>query len=231
MEDHRRPTWRLSSVLALSLGLGGGLLSGCGPDPSGAGPPPAAPTAPVPPVVADPEPAAFPAFPVPAGEPRYRTVLSKRLQLSLPLPDRSGWTMPPQPPGFLVLRHAATASTLTVRVWREPENMSGQRCEQRARLHRDLPSRGQAISRRFEELPAGFDTQVDVGLLMGSPGQEVGGYVLAFGASARRCFAFAFATVATGAGAEQLVADRLVVIDGLTLAGVKLQSPIAGLDR
>ncbi|MBW2454203.1 MAG: hypothetical protein JRI68_06825 [Deltaproteobacteria bacterium] len=192
-----------------------------------AGRQPTTPTAPVSAVPPEPaQPLDLPAFPVPAGEPRYRTVLSKRLQLSLPLPDRRGWTLERQGSSFLVMHHAATSSTLEVRVWREPENMNRSRCEQKARLVRDLPLRGQEINRRLEELPSRFDSQVDVGFTAGAATEPLGGYVLAFGASARRCFAFAYSTTAAGPGAEQIVADRLVSIDGLTLAGVELRSPI-----
>ncbi len=209
------------------VGLGGLSLTACGPEPGGAGPPPGTPTAPIPSVQPEVvEPLELPAFPVAAGEPRYRTVLSKRLQLSLPLPDRRGWTMQRERSTFLVLDHAATSSSLVVRVWRESDNMNRQGCERQARRLRDMPARGQEISRRLEELPAGFHSQVDVGFTASAATEPVGGYVLAFGASARRCFAFAYTTTAAGPGAEQIVADRLVSIDGLTLAGVELRSPI-----
>ncbi len=171
------------------------------------------------------------AFPVPPGEPRYRRVLSKRLQVSLPLPDRKGWTLVRDRSSFLVMAHEATSSSLIVRVWRERENMNRARCEERVRMIRDLPVRGREINRRLMDLPADFDTQVDVGFAASPPGEPLAGYLLAFGGHARRCFAFAYETTALGPQAEQTVADRLVVIDGLTLEGLELRSDIPTADR
>ena len=46
---------------------------------------------------------------------------------------------------------------------------------------------------------------MEVGLGDGGPADPLEGYVLAFGASARRCFAFVYTTAADGARAEQVV--------------------------
>lgn len=120
--------------------------------------------------------------------------------------------------------HAATRSRLIARIWQEGENMSRQRCEEVARLLRDLPTADRVIDERLVEVPAGFDTAVEVGFSDAAPAvaaAPLAGHVLAFGASARWCFAFAYTTQAEGNGAERTVGDRLAVIQGLTLEGLE----------
>ena len=127
---------------------------------------------------------------------------------------------------FLILDHAATRSRLIARLWQEGENMSRQRCEEVTRLIRDVPSADRVIDERVVEVPEGFDTAVTVGF--STPARStaatqapIAGHVLAFGASARWCFAFAYTTEAEGLGAERTVSDRLAVIQGLTLEGLE----------
>lgn len=160
-------------------------------------------------------------FPVPAGEPAHRRVLSQRFQLSIPLPDRPGWLLVRDKSSFLVMDHAATRSRLVARIWQEAENMSRQRCEEVARLIRDVPVNERVIDERVIDVPRGFDTAVSVGFAAAGPGEPITGQVLAFGASARWCFAFVYTTRATGPGAERAVGDRLAVIQGLTLEGIE----------
>lgn len=220
-----------SNLTQLILAVGVAVLAGCGPDPGTKAPAPVVPTRPLVAPEAPPPAAELSAFPASPGEPRYRRVLSKRHQVSLPLPDRKGWTLERDGSSFLVMKHGATSSSLVVRVWREQENMNRDRCEERVRRLRDLPDRGREINRRLADIPSGFDSQVDVGFAASPPGEPLAGYVLAFGAKARRCFAFAYETAAGGPRAEQIVADRLLVIDGLTLEGLELRSDIPGVDR
>ena len=137
---------------------GAALLAACGPEPRASGPTPAVLTGPIAPPEAPGLAAELSAFEVPPGEPRYRRVLSKRFGVSLPLPDRKGWTLERDRSSFLVMKHAATSSSLVVRVWREGENMNRDRCEARVRRLRDLPLRGREINRRPVDRPTGFDT-------------------------------------------------------------------------
>ncbi len=166
------------------------------------------------------------AFPTPPGAPRYKRVLSQRMQLSIPLPQREGWSMLRERSSFLVLEHPATDSRLAVRLWREDDTQNRAKCEQHVRLARDVPLRGHTIDSRRLDVPAGFDTQVDTGLTDGAPSDPVTGYVLAFGASARRCFAFVYTTETAAEGAEQIIGDRLAVIQTLTLEGIRLKSDL-----
>jgi hypothetical protein len=177
-------------------------------------PPP--PPAPTPPPIVAPAPTQSLPFPVAPGEAPFRTVRSQRFQLSLPLPDRAGWSLDPEKgSSFLVMRHAATASTLVVRRWLAQAPMNRARCEEAVRLIRDLPAREGELASRFLDVPPGFDTRVDVGAAAGPEGPQ--GWLLAFGASGRRCFAFVYTTEATGPDAEQVVGDRLAVIQTMVL--------------
>ncbi len=182
-------------------------------------PPPVATTA------EPPRPAPVEIDPFGPGEPAR--VLSKRLQLSLLLPDRPGWVMAPQKGSFLVLDHAASGSQLMASLWLDDEMMSHERCEARARLLRALPARGRILTSEVMDRPAGFSTRVDIGFDAGSAaGGPIGGHLLAFGAAGRRCFALIFTTTAAGAGAERLVGDRLASIHSLTVEGLRLDSAL-----
>jgi hypothetical protein len=167
-------------------------------------------------------------FALAPGERPVTRVLSKRFQLSIPLPGRSGWKL--QPTGrssFVTLDHAATASRLLLSVWREPDNMTAARCEEQARLRRELPARAGLIEQRDAEIPRGFASRVDVGLVEAVQGDTLRAYVIAFGASARRCFAFVYTTEATAnAEGERAIGDRLALIRGVTLGELELRTDL-----
>ena len=144
------------------------------------------------------------------------------MRLSIPLPNRSGWKMKPQRSSFLVLEHAATASTLLVGLWREDDRMNAETCETRARLLRDLPKRSDnVLSSDTVAVPEEFNTQVDLGFRQEKEGAPLSGWALAFGGLGRECFAFIYTTTAAGDGAERIVGDRLAVIKTLTLEGIE----------
>ncbi len=224
----RRTSALAAAVLSWSAAvLAAGVLSGCPPTQTTVSPVASASTnvsastsagtAALPPKPLD-----FP-FPTRPGERHFARVKLKRFDLSISIPDPAGWKVRRERSRFALLDHPETASSLVLRLWLESENMSRKRCEERARLWRDLPKRGQAISNRSIDVPRGFDTQVDVGFSASKPGEPLTGYVMAFGAWARRCFAFAYTTSATGADAEQKIGDRLALVQGRTLEAMRVQ--------
>ncbi len=162
-------------------------------------------------------------FPMRPGERRFARVKLKRFDLSISVPDPAGWKVRRERSRFALLDHAETTSALVLRVWLESEKMSRKRCEERTRLWRDLPKRGQSISSRHIDTPRGFDTKVDVGFGLSKPGEPLSGYVMAFGARARRCFAFVFTTSASGGDAEQKIGDRLALVQSRSLEGIRVQ--------
>jgi hypothetical protein len=165
-------------------------------------------------------------FPTPPAAAPEQRVFSKRFQMGIVLPDRGGWVLRKERSRFLIFDHAASSSQLSLALWREDDNMSPASCEEKARLWRDLPRRGKAIDELQLGVPKGFASHAEVGFGDSKPGEPVHGYLLAFGAAARRCFAFAYATTAQGDGAERLVGDRLAVMRAVTLERLTLKSDL-----
>lgn len=134
---------------------------------------------------------------------------SKRFGLDLELHDGPSWKIDDRSSRWLSASHPE-GSTLLVRTWRSENRMNRDKCEAQARLFRRLPSAEsiEIVEERAFDVPPGFDTRATVGLVP-SPDGAIFGTVLAFGGSGRRCFAFVYATQATGPRATEVVADRL----------------------
>jgi len=64
---------------------------------------------------------------------------SVRLELTVPLPDRERWRTVEAPRGDLELTHIPTRSRLTVALFADPELVSRQKCEERARDRKLVP--------------------------------------------------------------------------------------------
>src|SRR5262245_18729532 len=64
---------------------------------------------------------------------RWGTFHSKRFDLSLGLPDGSGWKIDDHRSGWLRATHDPTRSALLVRSWSETENVTRKACYVRAR--------------------------------------------------------------------------------------------------
>lgn len=198
-------------------------LLACGP------PPIAALPRPPPPAIAAPAPSDL-GGDAPGGE--YR---SERFDLRFSLPDGRGWRVTDDTTPWLVADHAASSTSLLVRTWREDGRASRAGCEARARLWRDLPRRegSLAVEERRIDVPAGFDTVVEIRVAEALPGARgasgamVDGFALAFGGRSRRCFAFVAVTRASGPGAEVLVARRLAAVVEVSLGGLTLESELA----
>lgn len=198
---------------AATLGLA--LALGCGPAAIGTPLLPAAPPSP-PPAGADLR-----------GGP-FADVRSERFGLAFALPDGRAWEVDDRKDRWLTARHAPSASTLLVRTWREDENAGRERCEAKARSWRDLPRREGAdvFAHRRLDVPRGYDTRLDLGVVPAAAGAPAGGFAMAFGGWAKRCFAFVYTTSAAGPDAERLLADRLAAITE-TLESATLQSGLA----
>ncbi len=172
---------------------------------------------------------ATPSKPVPIVETRPKALgdgptgdfVSLRFGLKLPLPDGKSWRIDDHDSGWLVAKHAASASDLVVRVWREETVMNRARCEERARLWRKIPERESAdiVEKHSVDVPAGFDTVVEVGVIAPAPagkkarpGEDLRGVAMAFGGKGRRCFAWIYTTSAGGSGAEAVLGERLATM-------------------
>ena len=208
-----RPT-RLTSLAVVAL-------SAC------AAPPPVVPVPPpVAVAVAVPSPPPPPAFTASA----WGTFHSERFGLRLPLPEGHAWRIDDHGDPWLSATHAAEGSTLLVRSWTEDGRATRSRCEERARLWRTLPDRGQAevMQDRSIDAPVGFDTQLLVATVPGKAGSgaPIAAFALAFGAHGHRCFAWAYTTSAAGAGAERVVGERLAAMVERSLSKVVLENEL-----
>lgn len=132
---------------------------------------------------------------------------------SMPLPEDLEWRVEDVKDAWLVAKHAPTKTEIVARMLATDGLANRARCEGHARELRALPVRDDAIviEKKRVDLPSGFDTVVEVGILATKPGKPITGYVLAFGGWAKKCFAYALTTSAMGRGAEEAVGDRLAL--------------------
>lgn len=174
--------------------------------------PPAAPTRPTPVEAAAPK---------GLGDGRAGEFVSARFGLKLPLPDGKSWRIDDHGGHWLIATHAAAASELVVRAWREEAVMNRGRCEARARFWRKLPERESAdiVEKHSVNVPPDFDTVVEVGVIApvpagknGKAGEALRGFAMAFGGKGRRCFAWIYTTSAGGPGAEAVLGERLATM-------------------
>lgn len=153
--------------------------------------------------------------------------VSKRFGLRLPLPNGKAWKIDDHTSKWLEAKEPAESSSLLVRVWRDENRMTRDRCEATARSLRQLPVRDgvDLVDSQRIDLPAGFDTQLDVALMDDKKGGFFG-FVLAFGGLGRRCFAYVYATHTSGRGADQAVGDRLAKIVEGSLRAISFESDL-----
>jgi hypothetical protein len=168
-----------------------------------------------------------------------RDFASKRFDLRLPLPDGLGWSIDDRRTPWLTATHAASSSTLMVRVWREDDLVNRARCEERARSWANLPQvdGAQIIEQRAVPLPAGFDTRFVAGISAPAAAaagertspqnQPIQGFVVAFGGWARRCFVYVFRTEAAGDAAVRRIGERLATMVEGSLLAIELTSDLA----
>jgi hypothetical protein len=142
---------------------------------------------------------------------------SLEFPIEIPLPHAARWRLS-DGPNWLVASDTVTGSEIAVRTWRAPRSVRRAECEAEARLIRvgiPVVSDDSIIERRVIRAPAGFDSELTVGV---SPvSQGVAGYAQVFGASVARCYAALFSTrVVAGPGAEEDLGRRLqVIVEGV----------------
>jgi hypothetical protein len=187
----------------------------------------AAPAAVTLPAPAAPAAAAFAEDPRPLA--RYH---SKRLALSLPLPDGRAWRIDDHSQPEIVATHAPTRSRVVVSVFRTVELVGRSQCEEQARARRLVPP---GELRTLEDQVAitqqTFDTRVWVALEPGAaPGSPLTGHVLAFGGFLRKCYVFHFSTEVDGANDEPVLSARLAFARARILGGLELD-PFGAVPR
>jgi hypothetical protein len=149
---------------------------------------------------------------------------SKRLALSLPLPDGPAWVVDDRSRGELVATHAATRSTVVVTVIRTDDVVGRDQCEAIARSRGLLPEEPlQTVEDAVVVTQGTFDTRIRVALQPGGgPDRSLTGYVTAFGGFLRKCYVFAFSTGVAHAYDEAALSSRLAFARTRILPGLEL---------
>jgi hypothetical protein len=161
--------------------------------------------------------------------PRYH---SKRLALSLPLPDGAAWRIDDHSRPELVAMHALTQSKIVVAVMHTDGLVGRSQCEGLARELKLVPSAD--LSTLEDEVTitqSTFDTHIRVALEPGpTADRPLVGHVMAFGGFLRKCFVFDFSTVVDGASRSATLSSRLAFARARILGGLELD-PFATMSR
>jgi hypothetical protein len=183
--------------------------------------------------------AARPAPPEPAAAPgaatftddakpllRYR---SRRLALSLPLPDGRAWRIDDHSQPELLAVHAPPRSRVLVALLRADGLVGRTQCEALAREHKLVPDEARGPLRTVDSEVAftqgTFDTRIVVALQPGAgPGSALGGYVMAFGGFLRKCYVFVYSTEVASAADEPALSARLAFARARVLGGLELDA-------
>jgi hypothetical protein len=163
----------------------------------------------------------FPDDPAPLS--RYR---SKRLAVSIPLPDGHAWRIDDHSQPEVVATHGPTRSKLVVAVFHADALVGRTQCEALSRARKLLPA---GDLRTLEDEPAitqqVFDTRVWVAVEpSGEPNGSIVGYVMAFGGFLRKCFAFVFSTQVASVEDEPVLSARLAFARARILGGFALDA-------
>jgi hypothetical protein len=166
-------------------------------------------------------PIAFPDDPTPL--PRYH---SKRLALSVPLPNGREWAIDDHSQPELVLRHDPTRSTIVAAVLRADELVGRTQCEALARESHLLPREDlRTLEDEVAITQGNYDTRIRVALAPGArPESPMTGYVVAVGGFLRKCFVFTFATEVDRAADEPVLSSRLAFARARILGGLELDA-------
>jgi hypothetical protein len=153
--------------------------------------------------------------------PRYH---SKRLALTLPLPDGARWRIDDHSQPELVATHVETRSRVTVAVFHADELVGRTQCEELARARKLVPE-GElhTLEDDVALTQQTFDTRIWVAVQPGgAPERPLAGHVMAFGGFLRKCYAFDFATEVDSAADEAVLAARLAYARARILGGMEL---------
>jgi hypothetical protein len=157
---------------------------------------------------------------------------SKRLAVSVPLPDGPRWRIDDHSQPELVATHAATRSRVMVAVFRADELVGRTQCEELARARKLVPpGELHTLEDDVTVTQETFDTRVWVAVEPGGgPERPLAGHVLAFGGFLRKCYVFAFSTEVASAAEEPVLSSRLAYARARILGGLKLD-PFGAVPR
>ncbi len=185
------------------------VVAACAPRPAPVGPAAGSP----------PAPADFRDDPRPLA--RYH---SRRLALSIPLPEGAAWRIDDHSRPELFATHGATHSTITLAVFHADALVGRSQCEDLARDRHLAPTEAlRPLADEVTMTQETFDTHVRVALASGgSPQAPLVGYVMAFGGFLRKCYVFVFSTRVDDAAQEPILSSRLAFARARILGGLEL---------
>jgi hypothetical protein len=151
---------------------------------------------------------------------------SSRFGLSVPLPDGRAWRIDDHKNLALLAVHPPTRSTLTLQSFTDPEAMSRQKCEERARTMGLVALRD---PHTVEDVtlagPGAYDSRVWVALETGTSTQApLSGHVFLFGAFLRKCLFVHYATQVASEREEAVLTSRLAVARLRILPGIGVEA-------
>jgi hypothetical protein len=148
---------------------------------------------------------------------------SKRLQLSVPLPDGRSWRIDDHSGPSLVAEHAGTASRVTIATTNEEGLVNRHRCEVRARALGFVPEGSlTTVDDEAVTFPDAYDSRVWIALDAGASSGRLTGHVFVFGAFLRRCLFVDVASTVPSAAEEDVLSSRLAIARARIVGGLKL---------
>jgi hypothetical protein len=151
---------------------------------------------------------------------------SKRLALTVPLPDGHAWRIDDHSQPELVAKHEPTHSKVVVAVIRADELVGRSQCEAIARDMKLVPDgKLRTLEDAVDVTQQNYDTRIWVAVEPGSgPTSPVVGHVLAFGGFLRKCYVFHYSTEVGGAADESVLSARLAYARERILGGMQLDA-------
>jgi hypothetical protein len=158
---------------------------------------------------------------------------SRRLALSLPLPDGRSWVLDDRCRAELVATHAPTQSAVVVALIRTEAVVGREQCEKLARERALIPNVPlEPIEDVVAVTQGTFDTRIIVGVEPGGdPHSPLTGHVTAFGGFLRKCYVFDFSTRVAGATDAAALSSRLAFARTRILPGLVFDAIDQGVAR
>ncbi len=149
---------------------------------------------------------------------------SKRLALTVPLPDGHAWRIDDHTLPELVATHEPTHSKVVLAVIRADELVGRAQCEALARDRKLVPEgKLRTLEDAVDVTQENYDTRIWVAVEPGTgPTSPLVGHVLAFGGFLRKCFVFHYSTEVGAAADEPVLSSRLAYARERILGGMQL---------
>lgn len=161
-------------------------------------------------------------------EAAYGTFHSKRLRLSVALPDGKAWRIDDHSRPWLAARHDPTDTELSVGRVDVHELTSRDVCLERARRDGSVPADLAVVEEARAEAPSGWDGVVLVGVRpRGGQGGAHEGHALLVAGHLRSCL---FVHARTVARDEAVLSERLALLRARTLDRVRLDETRTAYD-